>query len=825
MGENPTLAVWPPPELSEGLPLRSQRVIELGNRNTNNYQPLFIDRNSATSAANGDSFSNYPMPSAFSQWMNNGPYWVNNALGVNIFLNVRQSNEAINEVAFDALQYGQFGGSLENNTNEQWQRTFIAGLGLVPPTVREGRRHQYRRTRRGQNVIYQMNQGQGRVFTLRPSEWDEFRSSFLSQNCELGSLPWNSPYLHGSSSESPASLGGDFNRSYSLRIGDEIVPVYTNRRGDEISGISAGEIREGPVPYVYIFPIGLFIDGESVSGGPQSVGLFWPSISRDEEEQLRELRRTEAPVPVWTEQSAVSNTERQLAYRLDFDHQQLRIRIDPNCTLILIQPGLILLDAVTTFANWSRPRPVSGTVYISHLSPFLDALERLFGHRMRRIPAVFPTNSTASASRSSSHYNNQPSPPMGLEGIALRMSTVMQPTLLGSGPSGTPQTARRSYSSWVPIPIRQNSSSRSIPDFPPPRPSDIQLQTLNPELYSRSIIQRFEERSRSNPRRLISFSGPDGEPSDDPRNEREQDPYRSARAAAARRSRDIMARRREYGLEVPGSPSDQMSMFVSIRGRARPAGPPEAGRGNSDGNRSNMGTSATTRRFIRFAVDTATAEVLRRHPNTTSQDAITLNQSVQRAIESRIERVLNERGNRGYSGPQPFMMQVQDSDLEMRVSMQSVPPGWGNRNVSTSGTQTTQSFIRSASDASTSTSAGTSSTGVGTSTSTSVGFERQADRIRNHRGRRRAFSRFDNERNNGDSDEDPPPPPRMPRLTIEVNQFRGEGSSSQPTQAGAQNNNSNEPVASTSSSNDTQPPALPPRRGVFSAVYVFLNIL
>ena len=206
-------------------------------------------------------------------------------------------------------------------------------------------------------------------------------------------------------------------------------------------------------------------------------------------------------------------------------------------------------------------------------------------------------------------------------------------------------------------------------------------------------------------------------------------------------------------MNVNGEPiPPSLTHFISFsrgRHRSRPTArdyEPSAGR-----------TSSSTRRFIRFAVDTATAEVLRRHPNTSSQEAMTLNQTVQRAIESRIERVLNERGNRGVNQFPGSSSDNATASTSAQSSENDTSRIWPNRPTSTSGTQTMQSFIRTATSP-----VSTSSVGVGTGPNS----ELHVDIMRIRQGRRRAYSRYLRDENNPVDDELAPPlPPRIARLT------------------------------------------------------------
>jgi hypothetical protein len=152
---------------------------------------------------------NFP---AYGHLMNGGPHWVNNDVGVGVYLTVRQFNDRVNDLRVErdllraerdqlllrrarvtnalanasASSSSSSSASASGETNsEDWQRHFTAGLGLVPPSVREGQRQSSRRRARNAihsegNLVYTLRHGYARPIPLRPSSWDEFRTNISS---------------------------------------------------------------------------------------------------------------------------------------------------------------------------------------------------------------------------------------------------------------------------------------------------------------------------------------------------------------------------------------------------------------------------------------------------------------------------------------------------------------------------------------------------------------------------------------------------------------------------------------------------------------------
>ena len=715
------LTVWPNAETGQLTATRSFRALTSADMGLSsalvamtgiqsNGSPAGVppDRNN-----NMEPHINFP---AYGHLINGGPHWINNDVGVGVYLTVRQFNDRINNLRMDrdflrnerhqlrrartrmqgALASAASASPVDINT-EDWQRHFNAGLGLVPPNVREGQRQSSRRRSRNPahsegNLVYTLRHGYARPIPLRPSPWDEFRTNISTSQSgsesagSFGSSSASRNVAASSLREVPVSLMGNFRRGYSMRTGDDYTPVYSHLTMTSPTTNSAGipdEVRESPQPNVYTFPIGLFLEGSGWLGGIQSIGIYWPPVSREEEESLAEFRRTENLVPLITEDVESTLDFRTPRYRIEYDPAQLRITLQNGFSLTFIQPGLTLLDAVTTVSNWPRPRPTSGTVYITHLAPFLDAVERLFSHRMRR--GIVPTSTTGSGR---SGHGFQPASSFSRHYSVRARRQVPEPSSLFGAPA--------------PTNVDDPMGSRSEP---------VQIETVNAEMYSRLLAQRIQRMERvdspdqQNPSAGGNYSGIGSLRYAHMRNNNNGLPSAAAAGPGPSTREDPLMfhtmvqrhsgepfdiyRRRVYHAYVndlvdrnrgarhrnPAGTAPQAERLDAQRNVAPGAemttpaveSMSESSTSNSSSSTASTGgdssSLASTRRVIRLAVDTATSDVLRGGvgPNQIPYSSdpngnYPSRTNIARAIESRIERVLNERGNRGLGTPAPPLL-------------------------------------------------------------------------------------------------------------------------------------------------------------------------
>ncbi|CAL8127118.1 unnamed protein product [Orchesella dallaii] len=706
MGEMPSLIVWPTMETGLDTSIRNFREVTPPVRRMRNpLSSLTITvRNAGDNAFSSSSVRNAPFMN-FSQWLITGGFNVGSLTSdvlVGIYLTIRQLNGS-NNSSEDASQ------------SEQWQHVFgnvVPGLALIPPSLRQGHRHhqphrcQHRR-RRTHWICYNHNSPShtSRPCSIGPrgsggnNATDDSSvsnnppasvpSSSSIRTCASASrpnasqeepVPCSSTSNSSSSTDSgsggtknsssassygrtiPAQLERNFTRVFYIRASDELIPVYSTVNSSET--VLGTEVRESLQASVYYLPIGLFLQGGPWEANTQTIGIHWPPVTREEEYAILDLRVSERPLIVYESDTRESFPNRRYPrIRIDYDQTSLRVTLPTGFSLHFIQSGITLLDCISTSINLPRPRPIEGRLWIDYLGPFLDALERMFGLRhSRRLLGSIP-----SAHRGGAFMGR--TPPW------VHAGNVRPSLFSASPPSSTAATSGTDSH-------RQASTSNSA--------------TTSRERLPVSIRRGdVSERLRTMTRRIITLA-PDAQV-DSRRRFYEDNPM-------------ILSHGYMYGNDNSGpsgtggssgnyrASADRDRRFY-YRQRLRHEHSQEASQGelvreNPDG------------RFIRYAVDTAASELLRRqHHADESGNGLPLVEAgsaglsaMGRPVESRIERVLNERGNRGAHSSSPpgseesHRNRMRLEEIQMRISVLSQ---WSRaRAMATSGTQTPQSFVR-----------------------------------------------------------------------------------------------------------------------------------
>jgi len=336
MGEIPTLHIWPTVETGHERNTRSFRLCREDPRSgapvsTNPnmaVNPSLPDRNNNRNTVGGEGGNGFP---SFGNWMGQGPPWMNNDLGVRVYLTVRQFNERINSLrnerdqlmaerdqllsrrarvttALARAERAATARTTEREGPESWQRNFNSGVALVPSNVREGSRN-YGRSLSSRSSNNNSTQTQlpppstGTVSSTcalhssstrtRTEAHNSSASTATCTGASVGRTNENSTSSsHPSSSSArgdeesrrrsgqgqsrrdpPTTLDGNFQRMTFIRLGEDFIPVYSSN------------LRERDIPQqnVFVYPIGLFLEGSGWS--TTSVAIYWPLASREEEER------------------------------------------------------------------------------------------------------------------------------------------------------------------------------------------------------------------------------------------------------------------------------------------------------------------------------------------------------------------------------------------------------------------------------------------------------------------------------------------------------------------------------------------------------------
>lgn len=277
LGQRPRLNVWPTVETGQELRIRSFRSISerdaIMRRNGENGN-LVMDRSTAEESGGRRDSAGFP---SFGSWMGQGPPWMNNDLGVRVYLTVRQFNERITSLRNERDQLlaereelltrrarvttalaraERAQAARDSDRPESWQRNFNSGVALVPSNVRQGSRQVGERRNAGNST------------GTNPSGT---HASNFSQRHRLNCLR-----IVGR--DPPFELDGRFQRRTFLRLGDENVPVYTHLPTTEFNH-----------QHLFVFPIGLFLEGSGWS--TTSIAIYWPHQSREEEERYKYFYR------------------------------------------------------------------------------------------------------------------------------------------------------------------------------------------------------------------------------------------------------------------------------------------------------------------------------------------------------------------------------------------------------------------------------------------------------------------------------------------------------------------------------------------------------
>lgn len=302
----------------------------------------------------------------------------------------------------------------------------------------------------------------------------------------------------------------------------------------------------------------------------------------------------------------------------------------PGFSLTFIQPGLTLLDPLTSIQHFQRPRENRGRVFLTHLAPFLDGIERIFGSRRRR--EGNPSTGGALI------------PLPSLTPPTLRLSTVLQP-----GPYSMNRAHHYSIrtrrvgvfnykkntqykliihyiyfllqdsSSVAPIGSNEGDGDSMRNRAPPTRNVNVTLRREWLRDWERSVSVFRAPTTATQTVGTATSSDSDNAPNRNP---------------------DTL----DWGIIRPLNTRDNSDQ--NNYGRVSSS--------REDESRSESASLASTRRVIRLAVATAASNVLRRSQDQLSRQGSLMseyrsfsNPNSNRPIESRIERVLNERGNRG----------------------------------------------------------------------------------------------------------------------------------------------------------------------------------
>lgn len=757
MGETPPLVMWPTMETGMETSIRNFRGVT--NPASHNRQVRAAISNITITVRNGSggaaarnadndigAAGRMPHFMNFSQWMFTSGISIGSITSdvlVGIYLSIRQI-------------YGN-SNAVENGPgpqSEQWQQIFgnvVPGVALIPPALRQGQRLQSQthrcqhRRRRTHWICYNHSSPAhaSRPCSIPSNRNNELNSSSGNQDeyhlpsCPQGSsrtsppsqsrrhnfLPdsiqssGGRPSAEQSSGERggnassaattnsksgkpiPSQLERNFTRVFYIRATDEMIPVYSTVSNAE--SVMGTEVRESLQTSVYYLPIGLFLQGGPWEANTHTIGIHWPPFTREEEYAILDLRVSERPLRVYQSETRESyrNNRRYPRIRIDYDQSSLRVSLPTGFTLHFIQSGLTLLDCISSSIDLPRPRPTVGTLWIDYLGPFLDSLERMFGLRnSRRGLTSVPTGHRIGAFLGRS----PPWPPTGNASASGSTNASARPSVFPANiqPSNPLMEIQRANNN-------NGGITRAVPiDFSNPT-GNAASSSISRERPAAGASRRTDvgERLRTMTRRIITLA-PDAENSNRRRFYEENPmilshgymydnnnggPSTSSGSGVHRNFLDRNSDRRFYFRHRHRHDHGFSSPYQN--GEV-PRDVP-----SSDGSR-----------FIRLAVDTAASEVLRRnqmHNVSESNNGLPVVEAgnaggfstIGRPVESRIERVLNERGNRGAHSPappgfldEPSRNRMRLEEIQMRISMLSQ---WSRaRAMATSGTQTPPSFIR-----------------------------------------------------------------------------------------------------------------------------------
>lgn len=745
MGEMPPLVTWPTMETGLETSIRSFRevTLPLSNRTVRNpLSSIMITVRNGLGPNGGQnmesSVSNAPSRNSpfmnFSQWLFASGINLGNISSdvlVGVYLTIRQLSS----------------GSNDTSQNEQWQQVFgnvVPGLALIPSSLRQGQRLQHQphrcqhRRRRTHWICYshshngsshrpcsipvsrgssssnvQDDSSQTNITPVGTPTHSIFPSSRNTPDEPLASsspgsadtTPKPTATATTSARPMPHQLEKNFTRVFYIRAGDELIPVYSTVNSSEST--VGTEVRESLQASVYYLPIGLFLQGGPWENNTQTIGIHWPPVTREEEYAVLDLRVSERPLSVYDTDTRESypNNRRYPRIRINYDQTSLRVTLPTGFSLNFIQSGLTLLDCISTSINLPRPRPIEGTLWIDYLGPFLDALERMFGLRhSRRTLGSLPSGHRVGAFLGRT-------PPWVHAGN-------VRPSLFSNSPQ-QPQSSSSSGSNGS-----ADSNSRSPANLNNGNGGGSNSANINGNNRT-SIISRVREigeRVRTMTRRVITLA-PDA-PVDPRRRFYDDNPMILSHGFMYESPGPNVNGAGVSGYRPFFERSDDRRFFFRHRHRhdfsqhssSSPTGASSQGQQRGDGVRDGSDGG----RFIRLAVDTAASEVLRmnqhlhHHHHHHHSDGLpeTNNglpvveagsasgfSAIGRPVESRIERVLNERGNRGAHSPSPPGLMDEPSrnrmrleEIQRRINMLS---HWSRaRAMATSGTQTPHSFVR-----------------------------------------------------------------------------------------------------------------------------------